>query len=292
MRMDAELLKIAKMDLRASRVLYENRLYPQSIFYFQQSVEKACKAYALLTNQVSEIELKKKISHDAIKIYEGAIKQQVIIFRFIKENIDKLPKLKTMAIFRDLDAEGSLSEFEIALSEIEEIRKERDDLICISTSEIHHFLREIEQIRKDMEKGRQDILKFKLTENNWNEMKSVLLEFYIYLLKLDSTQFEEIKRDLDKEDTRLSIEKSIKNSLELLFITLSISVPLYYLTIVSLPHSTITRYPDNGFTPTKIYTKGLPIVKLLPKLLEVQDTVLKGLKTLNGNLGNRTILQA
>lgn len=292
MKMDTELLKIAKMDLHASRVLYENRLYPQSIFYFQQSVEKACKAFALITNQVTEKELPRKIGHDAIKIYERVTKQQVIRFRYINENLNKLPELKTMAIFKDFDAERSQSEFEIALSEIEEIRDERDDLIYISISDIRYFLREIEQIKRDMEKGRQDMLNFKITESTWSNMKGVLLEFYMYLLKLDSTQSKEIRCDLDKADARLSIEKSIKGLLEPLFITLPISVSLYYLTIVTLPHSTITRYPLNGFTPAKIYTKRLPLVELLPKLLEVQDTVLKGLETLNGDSENRTTLQA
>jgi HEPN domain-containing protein len=46
MKMDEELLMIAKKDLQASRVLFDNRLYPQAIFFFQQSVEKANKSLA------------------------------------------------------------------------------------------------------------------------------------------------------------------------------------------------------------------------------------------------------
>lgn len=46
--MSTERLNIAKSDLEASRVLYENQLYPQAIFYFQQNVEKANKSLALV----------------------------------------------------------------------------------------------------------------------------------------------------------------------------------------------------------------------------------------------------
>ena len=51
MNMKMELFAIAKMDLEASNVLYDNELYPQAIFYFQQSVEKANKALVLIAGQ-------------------------------------------------------------------------------------------------------------------------------------------------------------------------------------------------------------------------------------------------
>ena len=40
--------EMARKDLMASKVLYENRLYPQATFEFQQSVEKAVKTVGLL----------------------------------------------------------------------------------------------------------------------------------------------------------------------------------------------------------------------------------------------------
>src|SRR5438105_4959000 len=43
-----KLLKVAKTDAKASRILYENHLHPQSYFYFQQATEKATKAFFLL----------------------------------------------------------------------------------------------------------------------------------------------------------------------------------------------------------------------------------------------------
>ena len=83
---------------------------------------------------------------------------------------------------------------------------------------------------------------------------------------------------MNKEDTRLIMEKSIKDLLEPLFVTLPLSVSLYYLAVITLPHSIITRYPLKDLTPVKIYTIKLPIVRMLPKLCEVLDNVFTDLE--------------
>ncbi|MEM4819321.1 MAG: HEPN domain-containing protein, partial [Nanopusillaceae archaeon] len=48
------LIAVAKMDLEAARVLYRERLYPQAIFYAEQSSEKIAKAF-LLTFIIEEV---------------------------------------------------------------------------------------------------------------------------------------------------------------------------------------------------------------------------------------------
>ena len=59
---------------------------------------------------------------------------------------------------------------------------------------------------------------------------------------------------------------------------------LITLAIITLPHSSITRYPINDSSPVKIYNKKLPIVKKLPDLIDAQDIALKELKIFNSNL--------
>ncbi len=55
--------EVAKNDLKASRVLYLNRLYPQAVFELEQSVEKAVKAVGLLTSLVSPT--REGLTHEA-----------------------------------------------------------------------------------------------------------------------------------------------------------------------------------------------------------------------------------
>ncbi len=289
MKTGTELFNIAKMDLQASRVLYEKELYPQAIFYFQQSVEKACKAFALLTNQVTEKELPREVGHETIKIFEMAAKHQVVRFKQLEENLNKLPELKTLTILKDFDARKNLNEFERSLSEIEEIKEDRDDLIYISSREIRLILKKIKFTNKDLEKGKRNLYKFKISERTWNKQKVEILEFCKVLLKHDIKQFEEIKSSFDKVYTKLWMEKSIKDLLETITIALPISVSLYYLAIITLPHSITTRYPLKGLTPLEIYTEKLPLVKMLPTLLDIQNDALKEMETLNKNFKDRAI---
>ncbi len=59
----------AREDYKSSKLLYENNLYPQSVFYTGQSIEKVCK-YIILKNEIlNENELKKKIGHSSIKAH-------------------------------------------------------------------------------------------------------------------------------------------------------------------------------------------------------------------------------
>jgi HEPN domain-containing protein len=67
--MEAVLLKIARKDLEASRILFREKLYSQAVFFLQQSVEKAAKAMGLREGWVSKEQLKHNIGHRAWKVF-------------------------------------------------------------------------------------------------------------------------------------------------------------------------------------------------------------------------------
>jgi len=60
--------RIGRADLRASKLVYGKRLYPQSIFYLQQSVEKSVKATGLLLGLVrpNKEDLTREVGHATI----------------------------------------------------------------------------------------------------------------------------------------------------------------------------------------------------------------------------------
>jgi HEPN domain-containing protein len=279
MNMSMELLKIAKEDLQASKVLYENGLYPQAIFYFQQSVEKANKAFALITKQVKENELLKEVGHDTINIYDKSTKHLKKECEQIKENLNILPELKAAKIFKGFNIDKNLRQFEIYSSQIKKIKEGKKELIYIPSRDIRHFLKEIESAKKDSAKAKRAISKFKITERDWNKMKKDMSEMYDVFSKFDPT-LKESKSDLESTDMKLLVENLIKSLIEPISI-IPITIALYYLAIVTLPHVSITRYPQNDRIPAKIYTKKLPIVKMLPELIGVQADVLDELKILN-----------
>ena len=58
------LLRIAELDLKASKTLFDNRLYSQAVFYAQQCCEKTYKAFLVFVGLVKRREdLSKSISH-------------------------------------------------------------------------------------------------------------------------------------------------------------------------------------------------------------------------------------
>ncbi len=284
MKIDEELLKIAEKDLKASKILYEKRLFPQSIFYFQQSVEKANKVFALITNQITEKDLKNKIGHETINIYDKSLKHQKKEYKKIKESFSVLPELETIKLFQDFNIDEKLSDIDHYLSQIKQIKEDKRMLRFISVSDIRRFLREIQSSKKDIENEKINIDSFEITNEIWNDMKEEIFEQLEFLSKYDLKEFEEAKNNLDGDEIRLSVEKLIKNLFEILSITLPLSTSLYYLAIISLPHSIITRYPLYKLTPRKIYNNKLPIVRKLPDLIEVQSNSLRDLKMLNEKL--------
>ena len=280
MNMSMELLNIAELDLQAAKILHENELYPQSIFYFQQSVEKTNKAFALITNQVEEKDLLKEIGHESINIYQKSIKHQIKRYEQLKENLKRIPELKKTKFLENFDVNRNLRQLDLNLSEIYKIKKDKKELIYISHWEIRRILKEIKSANEELEKSKKKISNFKITDRVWNKMKMEMLELYDSLSKYNPLQIEEAKNNLQSNDMKLLVERYIKSLIEPMSI-IPLSISLYYLAIVTLPHAIIARYPQNGLTPVNIYTKKLPIVRMLPELINIQANVQKELKILN-----------
>ena len=67
-------IDVASHDIEACNVLRNNKLYAQSLFYFQQSIEKCSKYIGLEMGGFSDKELK-EISHNPIKLFKKMAKK-------------------------------------------------------------------------------------------------------------------------------------------------------------------------------------------------------------------------
>ena len=83
------LIEIAREDLDASNLLYINGLYPQSIFYLQQSVEKIIKHIGLTNEIIEAKDLQKEIGHKTEKIFKRLVQRTSPITGDTQESIDK-----------------------------------------------------------------------------------------------------------------------------------------------------------------------------------------------------------
>jgi len=276
MELIKEFLKIANKDLKSSKILYENLLYPQAMFYFSQSVEKANKAFALTTGNYTKEDML-KIRHDSTIIHKNAIIDTKTRYQNLLRNLDELPDLKNLEFLTNLDFQGEINKCDDALRFFSDIQNGKLSLVSISKREIDNILKEIQSTEYEIEEGISDIGNFELTEEMWNEQKDEITK---QLSNLNNKDLDlHIKEELSNSNlTHQEIEDMLKKMyLGLLHLT-SILHPLYYLAIITLPHSVITRYPEDEFYPTKKYTRKLPIVRNLPNLYKVQSNTLKSLE--------------
>jgi HEPN domain-containing protein len=170
MELIKEFLKIANRDLKSSKILYEHHLYPQAMFYFSQSVEKANKALALTTGNYTEEDML-KIRHDSTTIYKNGIIETKKKYKNLSRNLDELPDLKNTEFVANLDIQGEIKKCDILLRDFSDIQNEKSSLVFMSEQEIVNRLGEIQSTENEIKEGISDIENFELTEQMWNEQK-------------------------------------------------------------------------------------------------------------------------
>lgn len=77
----SQLIELSEKDFISAKLLHQNQLYAQSVFYLQQSVEKLTKAIGLLTYSIQPSELKHKIGHKTYKIYKVGLQKIIPYFQ-------------------------------------------------------------------------------------------------------------------------------------------------------------------------------------------------------------------
>ena len=273
MNLAEEFLKIAKKDLKATKILYENKLYAQALFYFEQSVEKANKVLALTSNKYSEKDMI-NFNHDVTRIYKDNFIEQKRRYENLSRNLSQISELNNTEFVKNLDIESMKKECEESLRNLAEIQTERNNLIFISTWEILEILAKMSGSDKEIKDSIKSVSNFILTEKDWEEMKNDLFKQFENPNNINFTSL--LQNEMD--DSKLSIqelETGIKKFYMQMIHLMSILVYLYPLGILTLPHAVITRYPKKDLSPMDIYNKKLPIIKHLPDLIEQHSKALK-----------------
>jgi hypothetical protein len=271
-----ELLEIAVNDLEASRILYENKLYPQAIFYFAQSVEKANKSMAALTGNHDEKYFSKKIGHEVIKIHQKNSRRTQQKFGRILERSRKDPMYKMFPLFDESNIKTVIEQSNNSIQEIDVIKEQKDDLLFIKATEINEDLRNISKGKRRIQKYIQKLSEVDVDANQWmnniTEMSELLPEDH----ELKEASLEFIKNS-EKVNFGLMWE-----AVKYLFIvnlkSIIVIMPLYYLSVITLPLASVSRYPENGKSPLELFNRKLPLVRKLPFLIEVLSEALQNLK--------------
>jgi hypothetical protein len=150
-----EFFKIAKQDLLAAKVLYRHNLYPEALFFFQQSVEKAYKSYHIFGEignrqnmNASNVYSIKDIGHTPTKILE---KQASNMEMRLTENmhiINAIPNSEEFYKKTGINFPEVIDQVSKLKQESAKISKERRISNKIQRKEVKRFIAKLSKIIK------------------------------------------------------------------------------------------------------------------------------------------------
>jgi len=265
-------LEIARADLNAARILFENDLFPASVFHLQQAVEKGYKSYNFFIGSIDENKAKRKISHRTSDLRQliDLNRQERFETLIKKARINPEDKKLVDQVFQ-IDSSKEVPSsmkppypFLIELREVKDIR-------CISENKIKSALSEINKCHIRMNDARtqtyskkyHDIVQKEITNNSSHPFATFCTREEAILL----AEGRNTNPELDIFDIYQNV---FRNNLEISFEILSLILD---------PHAIDSRYQKENFCPLSFYTQKLPLIRKFEKLCNLTEISLEFFKT-------------
>jgi hypothetical protein len=299
MKIHVVLLEIARNDLQAAEWLFRKKLYAQSVFYTEQSVEKALKSVGIWRGEIT-LEEAKEYRHRPLRYYFR-------VFREIKNGLDALRKLSARypAFSGFLLKVGGpqMKREEIGFEELwnlletyEKENKRKDDRVeeekafriafskkrlCKYVVWWHTYEEWLSRYQKALRKVNPEDVRDSLRDESLRRVKVIakMLPKLVAELspepKLAPVDIEKVKGEIKKQvTTRIAIQL-VETEIFRIELEFCLINSLLYLATVFYPHATRSRYPDSGFNPLSIYTSRMPLIQMLGQLIRIAGKTLE-----------------
>ena len=265
-------LDIARSDIEASKLLYKEGLFAQSYFYFQQACEKSNKAFWMLNGLVTQDGLR-AIGHDQIKPLKSHYQEQMKHIRGISNFEKDGISLTQSPLFSDLDLQGYSKDLAAHIEELGSLKNK--DLSKVTTADLDEWsntIKDLEEAEVSLPDNFLDLIKEKMIAN----MK-LLESFTGDAAENEKKEWLDFIEKTGDEQLMAIFKKVLDDILELS----SISVILYTCTILTVQHSSKTRYPESPHwtNPLDFYQPSLTIVERQMEFLEHLNKALARLLT-------------
>jgi hypothetical protein len=243
-------LQIASTDLETTEILYENKIYNTAIFHLQQAVEKTTKAYALASFTLSKRETR-RVGHDTPLVFIKLIER-----KWVKYLVN--PLIRQFPHFRISDQD---------ILEIKTLMRQKGEK------------KKLALLKEEQIKGWLELIKKIISTLTSSETKRRISKVLDYL----RVEAEELKESDDTNESQIGyeIEKQLtdlEKGVESFLLLGSYILTIYFLSIITYPHSTFTRYPSEKLDPS-MYKSGLGIVDCLPNIIPLLNECIKELTT-------------
>jgi hypothetical protein len=251
-------LEIAKEDLKASSVLLKSKLYPQSVFYFGQAVEKTCK-YLLVKDGILTVEkLKGTISHNTSKVFliftDYAIRQ-------ISEGIDieNINHNKGNEVIANVL--NPIEFIEDLRTGIENFKKQNLNLRQLDEETFYHYL----SLLRHFDSGQNSQNKY---SKLFNAEPRALVEWLITCHILDETDKRKYLEIMQTESLKEQVLGEIERIQVSVFEFMRINQMLLVLALLFSSYDSVTRYPDLKVpsSPNMVFNEASPIILNLNEL--------------------------
>ncbi|WP_321505852.1 HEPN domain-containing protein [uncultured Methanoregula sp.] len=266
------LLAMASLDLKAARALHKEGIYPQAVFYLEQSVEKGLKSYSIALGIIDEKEAWQEISHKSLKIYEKNTKnfrQRVVN---IQENLKKVPNLEAF-FMQQVNFPEVVKQLNGTLDQIKMLSKQDETSLHLTKKELNSYIKTLQELHRDVIHENARIQKKPITPSEFRKSKKYLTDMLeaVFVNQPERLQME--KEELNRKFTFDIYEKLMKDVLTQSIPPIETFQSFFQLSIILQPHA-VARYPKSDFNPLELYTPDLPLIKSFTKLADITERVL------------------
>ncbi len=242
-------LEIALKDLQSAYLLYENKMYSQSFFLFQQASEKANKALGLSIEGLSENKVL-GIQHNQIKIHSITASSQLSQIESTIKKLANHPEITNHELFNKIDFNSYIQILKNSVSHLNSIKK--DDIINLSKYDLVRFIDILEELYNAR------IILNKKSKEEFLSNLNIYIDF-IKTFGSANAQNDLLQANTDEQKKELiSIVKiAARHQFKMLFIYYS----LFLCALITSQHYNLSRYPDETHNPLYFYKKSNPIIK-------------------------------
>lgn len=258
-------INLAIEDIEASKILYDNKMYSNSIYHFQQASEKGLKAYAFMVKIYTSEKDAHNTSHYTLKVFiDSATKRQNEI-AFLKDNE-----------FEKIIGSENLDDYSNNLESGLNSLPHKNEIFEYSNEILDELLKTLKSL---------SAYTYELPVDFKMNLIDKMNLFFDLVYKLNSEKAEEAKEEFKafiQDENQLSeFMESIKVQFNNTLIEHYYVLILYYSNLISHNHNNKSRYPETDFTPLEYYNLSCPIIQKLPEFTQYLNSALSQLKKWN-----------
>ncbi len=264
-----QLIEIALKDLKAASILYENKLYAQSYFLFQQASEKSNKAFGILTELIDENE-SKKISHNQLEIHKISANSHLLEIENLILKLYKKPEIEKHKLLKKIDLKSNKIKIIKGLAHLKSIQKL--DTLNFHKRDYEYLIETLKELYE---------FRLKIDKKAKKELKSGIDIYLDFIEKFAPSNYTiEIKK-VFSEENRVSLTAILEEFAIYQFRVIFIYYTFFFCAIITTKHSTSTRYPNKKLNPVLFYKKSNPTVKYQPVFMDYLFLAIKLFKKMN-----------